>query len=80
MKIKDPSIKGQSAIEAKNLLIDINNPDDNIINYCIQVSQTTKKLILITNDNNLRNKAFINGFEAFSRDEIDSEPERINFS
>jgi rRNA-processing protein FCF1 len=60
---------GQSAVESnKQQIIHVKCGDDEILNCCLQTLEATKKLILLTNDKNLRNKAFVNKIEAFSRD------------
>jgi predicted ribonuclease YlaK len=60
---------GQSAIESmKTPIIPVDSGDDEILNCCLQIQQTTNKLILLSNDKNLRNKAFVNKIEAYSRD------------
>lgn len=66
---KDPFIRGQSAVESvQRQIIPIESGDDEILNCCLQFKEKTKKIILLTNDANLRNKACVNFIEAFSRD------------
>lgn len=66
---KDPHVIGQSAVEsARRQIIPVECGDDQILNSCLLIKETTKKLILLTNDKNLRNKAFVNKIEALSRD------------
>jgi len=66
---KDPHVIGQSAVEsARRQMIPVECGDDQILNSCLLIKETTKKLILLTNDKNLRNKAFVNKIEALSRD------------
>ena len=68
-KNKDPFLIGQSALDSvQKQIIPIDCGDDKILNCCLQIQEITKKLILLTNDKNLRNKAFVNKIEAFSRD------------
>lgn len=60
---------GQSAVESlKKPIIPIESGDDEILNCCLQIQEMTQKIILLTNDKNLRNKAFVNKIEAQSRD------------
>ncbi|CRL04245.1 CLUMA_CG017347, isoform A [Clunio marinus] len=66
---KDHFIHGQSAIESmEKQLIPIDCGDDEILNSCLHIQGRTKKLILLTNDKNLRNKAFVNNIESFSKE------------
>jgi predicted ribonuclease YlaK len=51
-------------------IIPIDSGDDEILNCCLQIQETTKKIILLTQDKNLRNKAFVNKIESFSRDTL----------
>ncbi|XP_055712594.1 transcriptional protein SWT1 [Phlebotomus papatasi] len=62
---RHPQVRGQSAINENNLLINALNPDDSIINCCLQIKGTTDKVILLSNDINLRNKAICNQINAF---------------
>lgn len=60
---------GQSAVESlQKQIIPIESGDDEILNCCLQIQEMTQKIILLTNDKNLRNKAFVNKIEAQSRD------------
>lgn len=66
---KDPFFIGQSAAESVvKQIIPIDSGDDEILNCCLQIQEITKKVILLTNDKNLRNKAFVNKIESLSRD------------
>ena len=68
-KQNDSFFTGQSAEESvKNQLIPIDSGDDEILNCCLQIQKNTRKIILLTNDKNLRNKAFVNKIESFSKD------------
>lgn len=68
-KERDPFFIGQSAVESiQKQIIPIESGDDEILNCCLQIQETKKKIILLTNDKNLRNKAFVNKIESFSRD------------
>lgn len=84
LKQRDPRVKGQSTIEAANPIIPIDNPDDNIVNCCLQLRQIISgyrtELMLLSNDVNLRNKALVNGVQAFSFGELMAEADRIRFS
>lgn len=60
---------GQSAVESlQKQIISVDSGDDEILNCCLQIQEKTKKIILLSNDKNLRNKAFVNKVESFSRD------------
>lgn len=60
---------GQSALEkSQKKIIPVESGDDEILNCCLQFHEFTNKIILLSNDRNLRNKAFVNHIEAFSRD------------
>lgn len=60
---------GQSALDnLKAKAIPVDTADDEILNCCLQTQEKTKKMILLSNDKNLRNKAFVNRIEAYSRD------------
>jgi predicted ribonuclease YlaK len=67
-KEKDKFMIGQNAIDNKSRIINIDTDDDLIINCALQTKKITKKLILLSNDKNLRNKSIVNGFESFSSD------------
>lgn len=69
-KSKDEFLLGQNAIESSRELIEIDSGDDYIINSALQMKELTSKIILLSNDKNLRNKAFVNGFDAFSSDTL----------
>lgn len=62
---RHPQVRGQSAINENTLLINALNPDDSIINCCLQIKGTTNKVILLSNDINLRNKAICNQINAY---------------
>lgn len=49
--------QGQSAIEHRRLLIDIDSADDRILNCCLQAQTSVERVILLSNDINLTNKA-----------------------
>jgi rRNA-processing protein FCF1 len=66
---KDAFFVGQSATESvKKHLIPISSGDDEILNCCLQIKEITKKVLLLSNDKNLRNKAFVNRITSLSRD------------
>jgi rRNA-processing protein FCF1 len=67
-KSKDEYLLGQNAIESSRELIEIDSGDDYIINCALQMKEFTSKIIVLSNDKNLRNKAFVNHIEAFSSD------------
>lgn len=72
-KTKDVFIMGESALESStNKIIPVTTGDDQILNCCLKMFETTRKLLLLTNDKNLRNKAFVNKIESFSRDMLNS--------
>lgn len=59
---------GESAAESANRIIPVDLGDDEILNCCLKMFKETRRLLLLTNDKNLRNKAFVNHIEAMSRD------------
>lgn len=69
-KAKDEFLLGQNAMESSRELIEIDSGDDYIINSALQLREKTSKIILLSNDKNLRNKSFVNGIEAFSSDTL----------
>lgn len=72
-KSKDTYFLGQSAIESyQKKVIPIDGNDDEILNCCLLLQEKTKKIVLLTNDKNLRNKAFVNKLESYSRDMLNS--------
>lgn len=64
-------VKGQTSIESNKYLIEIQNSDDKILNCCIQISQNTKRVLLLSNDVNLRNKTIIHQVQAYSKIDIE---------
>lgn len=64
-------VKGQTSIEANKYLIEIQNADDKILNCCIQISQNTERVLLLSNDVNLRNKSIIHQVQAYSKIDIE---------
>ncbi|XP_055373465.1 transcriptional protein SWT1 [Condylostylus longicornis] len=73
LSIKNPHFIGQSANESRKILdIDIENPDDHIINCCLQLKSYNLNYILLSNDINLRNKAICNQIICSSKDDLES--------
>lgn len=56
-------------------LIEIENPDDKILNCCLQVRSYSRHCILLSNDFNLTNKAIASGIGGCSTKQI---KERLN--
>lgn len=54
----------QSALEERDAIIVIKCPDDSILNACLQVKEHVSKVILLTDDVNLRNKCAANNVTA----------------
>ncbi|XP_043949516.1 uncharacterized protein LOC108023169 isoform X2 [Drosophila biarmipes] len=50
-------IQAQSAVEEAEHLIEVDCPDDSIVNCCLQLSEQVPHMMLLTNDANLRLKA-----------------------
>jgi predicted ribonuclease YlaK len=72
-------IQGQSPVTANNnKLIEIENPDDNILNCCLQLKQQTDKILLLSNDVNLRNKALFSAVLAYSKDQFEYEADNLH--
>lgn len=67
---KDRFVVGQSIAEDTRDLIPIDSGDDRILNCAFQLKEKTRKILLLSNDINLRNKAIVNGFESFSTDTL----------
>ena len=65
---KDPNVVGQNSIEDCKELIPIESGDDRILNCAFQLKEITDKVLALSNDINLRNKFYVNGFEAYSVD------------
>lgn len=58
--------KCQGAIKHDQYLITIQNNDDHVINFGLQVYEHIKNVIIVSNDINVRNKANSNGLQACS--------------
>ena len=69
MKIKNPHFCLQSATDQMRI-IQIGCGDDLILNACLQISTITSKVLLLSNDINLQNKAHANQITCMSRDEF----------
>jgi predicted ribonuclease YlaK len=71
-------IQGQNPMAANNnRLIAIDNPDDNILNCCLQLKQETQMVVLLSNDINLRNKALVSAVFAFSKSQFEYEADNL---
>lgn len=57
---------GQGAVDHRRHIIDIDSADDKILNCCLQVKQNASRVVLLTNDVNLSNKALASGVESIS--------------
>ncbi|KRT80396.1 hypothetical protein AMK59_8785, partial [Oryctes borbonicus] len=62
---KHPRLKGQTVKEELYQRESSANPDDSILFCCLQLVQTLKSVILLSNDVNLRNKALINNITSY---------------
>lgn len=78
-RAKNVQLKGQSAHDQSHHVIEIKSPDDNVLNCCLQIKQKTPKVVLLSNDMNLRNKAIVNAVLTFSIEEIESTTLEIVF-
>ncbi|EDW07758.1 transcriptional protein SWT1 [Drosophila mojavensis] len=63
-------IQAQSALEEANHLIEVDCPDDSIVNCCLQLQSQVPHLMLVTNDNNLRLKANASAIQVSCRSEL----------
>ncbi|XP_055680464.1 uncharacterized protein LOC129788428 [Lutzomyia longipalpis] len=70
LQARHPQVKGQTAMHENELLISAPTPDDSIVNCCLQLRKSTKKVILLSNDINLRNKAICSGINAYRPKDI----------
>lgn len=77
---KNPQFKGQNVQDHSRKLLDIESGDDDVLNCCLQVKESGKKVILLSNDVNLRNKALFNEIPAFSIDGIEKQDLEIEFT
>lgn len=72
-----PRIRGQRASDSVPNDFQIEVPDDAIIQCCLLIARRTNRVILLSNDKNLCNKAIVNGIKAYQRAEIQQEPEQL---
>ncbi|KAH8340633.1 hypothetical protein KR059_003125, partial [Drosophila kikkawai] len=73
-------IQAQSALEAAEHLIDVDSPDDSIINCCLQLKEQVPNLMLLTNDNNLRLKGIASDIQVSCRSDLLAEyPDEFAF-
>ncbi|XP_064554955.1 uncharacterized protein Swt1 [Drosophila montana] len=63
-------IQGQSALEEADHLIEVDCPDDSIVNCCLQLQTQVPHLMLLTNDNNLRLKAKASAIQVSCRSDL----------
>lgn len=77
---KNPQIKGQKAADHNHKLVEVESGDDDVLNCCLQVKESGKKVILLSNDVNLRNKALFNEIPAFSIQGIEKRDLKIEFT
>ncbi|EDW62479.1 transcriptional protein SWT1 [Drosophila virilis] len=63
-------IQGQSALEEADHLIEVDCPDDSIVNCCLQLQTQVPHLMLLTNDNNLRLKANASAIQVSCRSDL----------
>jgi rRNA-processing protein FCF1 len=73
-----PRIIGQTALDSVPEPFKIEVPDDAILQCCFLVAQRTYRVILLSNDKNLCNKAIVNGIKAYQTAEIQKELERFS--
>jgi rRNA-processing protein FCF1 len=72
-----PRIRGQTAFDSVPIGFQIEVPDDAIIQCCLLIAQRTSRVILLSNDKNLCNKAIVNGIKAYQKAEIQQELEQL---
>lgn len=77
---KNPQIKGQKVGDHNIKLMEVQSGDDDVLNCCLQVKESGKKVVLLSNDVNLRNKALFSEIPAFSIDAIMREDLQIEFT
>ncbi|XP_030378178.1 transcriptional protein SWT1 isoform X2 [Scaptodrosophila lebanonensis] len=63
-------IQAQSAIEEAQHLIDVDCPDDSIVNCCLQLQTQVTHMMLLTNDANLRLKANASSIKVSCRSDL----------
>ena len=70
---------GQSPIDDNNNLITIFLPEDKVINCCYQAMNCgVSRVVLVSNDANLRNKASVSNIESYENDQISNLIEHFN--
>jgi hypothetical protein len=62
---KDAFLTGESRVDNESL-IPINSPDDEVLNCCLKLKKISSKILLLSNDKNLRNKANLSRVTAYS--------------
>ncbi|KAH8243292.1 hypothetical protein KR032_006378, partial [Drosophila birchii] len=63
-------IQAQSALEEAEHLIDVDSPDDSIINCCLQLKDQVPNMMLLTNDANLRLKGIASDIQVSCRSDL----------
>jgi rRNA-processing protein FCF1 len=76
-KSEHPRIRGQTAAHSVTAAFKIEVPDDDILQCCLQIAQMTNRVILLSNDKNLCNKAIVNGVKAYQKSEIQQALEKL---
>lgn len=73
---KNPKFRGQTIDEARSkddvVPTGFNNNDDHFIHCCLVVGNTGNRVVLLSNDVNLRNKALINNIPSLSAAEAEA--------
>ncbi|XP_023660302.2 transcriptional protein SWT1 isoform X1 [Paramormyrops kingsleyae] len=81
LKNQEPRLWGQSMQQAAktSYMLNAENNDDRVLQCCLQyqVIYPGGTLILCTNDKNLCSKAILSGVRALSKDDLESEAERV---
>lgn len=76
---KNPQLQAQSAIDRQQKVVTTKFADDEILNCCLQVREEDHKVILLSNDVNLRNKALFTDIQAFSLVAIQAKDLELDF-
>ncbi|KAH8264675.1 hypothetical protein KR038_011965 [Drosophila bunnanda] len=63
-------IQAQSALEETEHIIDVDSPDDSIINCCLQLKEQVPNMMLLTNDSNLRLKGIASDIQVSCRSDL----------
>ncbi|KAH8354733.1 hypothetical protein KR084_004926, partial [Drosophila pseudotakahashii] len=66
-------IQAQSAVEEAEHLIEVDCPDDSIVNCCLQLRDQVPQMMLLTNDANLRLKANASGIQVSCHSDLRAE-------